>query len=76
MELEIWMKERGFKIEQLAKVLGVTRQTIWKLRKGEPCEPETAQKLYFFTNGAVKPIVKKRGMPKGAKRVRKENVKT
>ena len=67
MDLQVWMLKHDIETNELARIIGVTRQVIWRVKNGKACEPSTAQKIYFLTGGAVKPIENPKGMPKGTK---------
>jgi len=66
MELERWLMKNDMETAELARIVGVTRQVIWKIKKGLAVDPETAQKIHFMTGGCVKPIARARGRKKGA----------
>lgn len=68
MDLGDWLLKKGMETNELAKILGVSRQVVWKIKKGKPCNPETAEKVYFITGGVVKPKEQPVGWPKGRKR--------
>lgn len=67
MNLGEWLDSHEMETNELARILGVTRQVIWKIKKGMTCKPETAQKIYFLTGGAVKPEGVPQGRVKGSK---------
>lgn len=65
MELSDWMAYHNMKMAEFARIIGVTRQVIWKVKRGLPVCPETAEKIYFATGGCVKPLEKPKGRQKG-----------
>jgi len=62
-------------VNELARILGVTRQVIWKVKNGKTVDTETAQKIYFLTGGCINPPSKARGFPAGKKK-RKSTIST
>lgn len=72
LDLETWMLKNGMEVGEMARILGVTRQVIWKIKNGKTVDPETAQKVYFITGGCVNPVSKPRGFPLGQKKNRKK----
>lgn len=67
MELGDWMIYHNMKIIEFARIIGVSRQVIWKVKKGHAVTPITAEKIYFATGGCVKPSEKPQGRQKGFK---------
>ena len=68
MELDDWLAKNGMETAELARIVGVSRLVIWKVKKGKPILPETAQKIYFVTGGCVKPLSQPRGWVKGRRK--------
>ncbi len=66
MELERWLRKHNMETNELARLSGCTRQVIWKAKKNETIDEETAQKIYFITGGQVKPVSRSKGRPKKA----------
>jgi len=64
MELERWLRKHNMETNELARLSGCTRQVIWKAKKNETIDEETAQKIYFITGGQVKPVSRSKGRPK------------
>jgi hypothetical protein len=64
MELERWLRKNNMETNQLARLIGCTRQVIWKVKRNETVDEDTAQKIYFITGGQVKPIARSKGRPK------------
>ncbi|MBX9922916.1 MAG: hypothetical protein K2Y01_02285 [Rhabdochlamydiaceae bacterium] len=64
MELERWLRKNNMETNELARLSGCTRQVIWKAKKNETIDDETAQKIYFITGGQVKPASRSKGRPK------------
>ncbi len=64
MELERWLRKNNMETNELARLSGCTRQVIWKVKKNETIDEETAQKIYFITGGQVKPASRAKGRPK------------
>lgn len=67
MELERWLRKNNMETNELARLSGCTRQVIWKVKKNETIDEETAQKIYFITGGKVKPLSRPKGRPKKEK---------
>ena len=64
MELERWLRKNNMETNELARLSGCTRQVIWKVKKNETIDDETAQKNYFITGGQVKPTSRSKGRPR------------
>ena len=64
MELERWLRKNNMETNELARLTGCTRQVIWKAKKNETIDEETAQKIHFITGGQVKPVSRSKGRPK------------
>lgn len=65
MKLSDWLIYHDMKVKEFARIIGVTRQVIWKVKQGQPVTPDTAEKIYFATGGCVKPPSKPKGRQKG-----------
>lgn len=66
MELERWLRKNNMETNELARLSGCTRQVIWKAKRNETIDEETAQKIYFITGGQVKPASRAKGRPRKA----------
>ena len=64
MELERWLRKNNMETNELARLSGCTRQVIWKVKKNETIDDDTAQKIYFITGGQVKPASRSKGRPR------------
>jgi hypothetical protein len=64
MELERWLRKNNMETNELARLSGCTRQVIWKAKRNETIDEETAQKIYFITGGQVKPASRAKGRPR------------
>ena len=64
MELETWLRKNNMETNELARLAGCSRQVIWKIKKNETVDEDTAQKIHFITGGQVKPIAKAKGRPR------------
>jgi len=64
MDLTNWLTHHNMEINEFAKIIGVTRQVIWKIKKGKTVDSDTAKKVYFVTGGQVKPVTQRRGRPR------------
>ena len=64
MDLEKWMLKNGIETSELARMLGVCRQVVWKVKTGKTCDQETADKIRFVTGGAVNPRARLVGRPR------------
>lgn len=64
MNLDHWLAKNEMETNELARVIGVSRQVIWKIKNGLPVDPQTAEKIYFVTGGCVKPPSRPRGRQK------------
>lgn len=64
MELERWLRKNNMETNELARLSGCTRQVIWKVKRNETIDVDTAQKIYFITGGQVKPVSRPKGRPK------------
>ena len=65
LDLDTWLAKNGMETAELARIVGVSRFVIWKVKTGKPILPETAEKIYFVTGGSVKPASQPRGWVKG-----------
>ncbi len=59
--LEIWLKERMMSTNDFVKLIGCSRPVIWKVKRGIPICPLYARKIYEFTAGKIKPLMKNVG---------------
>lgn len=62
--IERFLRKHNMKLNDLAKEIGCTRQTLWKLKKCLPITPEIAYKVFKFTEGEVAPAVSPQGRKK------------
>lgn len=60
---------------ELARLAGCSRQVIWKIKKNETVDEDTAQKIHFITGGQVKPLAKAKGRPR-KKKIDSNNTQT
>lgn len=49
------------KDSELADIVGVCRQAIWKIKNNYPVVEETSKKIEFITGGCVKPAISNKG---------------
>ena len=61
--LEIWLKENKMSTNEFVALIGCSRPTIWKAKRGIAISPGTAKKIYEFTNGDIKVEFKSVGKP-------------
>jgi len=64
MNLENWLAKNQMETSELARIIGVSRQVIWKIKHGKHVDPETAEKVHFVTGGCVNPPSRSRGRQK------------
>ena len=69
MNIDEWLAKNEIETSELARVIGVTRQVIWKIKKGKTVDTETAQKIRFVTGGSVRPACRSQGRPRLKPRV-------
>jgi predicted XRE-type DNA-binding protein len=55
-ELELWIRKRNMTTNQFVKMVGCSRPTVWKVKKGIPISKEIAEKITLLTNGAIEPV--------------------
>lgn len=67
MDLETWLRKNNMETNELARLAGCSRQVIWKIKKNETVDEDTAQKIHFITGGQVKPLAKAKGRPRKKK---------
>lgn len=67
MDLESWLRKNNMETNELARLAGCSRQVIWKIKKNEAVDEDTAQKIHFITGGQVKPLAKSKGRPRKTK---------
>jgi len=75
MELETWLRKNNMETNELARLAGCSRQVIWKIKKNETVDEDTAQKIHFITGGQVKPLAKAKGRPR-KKKIDSNNTQT
>lgn len=61
--LEIWLKKNKMSTNEFVEIIGCSRPTIWKAKRGIPISPKTAKRIYNFTNGEIKVESKSVGKP-------------
>lgn len=64
MNLENWLAKNEIETGELARIIGVSRQVIWKIKNGMTVDTETANKIRFVTGGCINPPSRPRGRQK------------
>jgi DNA-binding XRE family transcriptional regulator len=64
LNLEAWLRKKNMEVKRFAKIIGCSRQTLWKVKRDKKIEPKIAFKIWTITNGQVSPKTQKRGRPK------------
>lgn len=62
-EMENWLRKRMMKTNEFLKLLGCSRPTLWKVKRGIPVCPKYANKIIEITKGEVVPLMEKVGRP-------------
>lgn len=61
--LEHWLRERNMKTVEFTRLVGCSRPTIWKVKRGIAICPYYARRVREITEGAVEPLIEKVGRP-------------
>lgn len=61
--LENWLKENKMSTNEFVALIGCSRPTIWKAKRGIAISPITANKIYDVTKGQIKVESKSAGKP-------------
>lgn len=57
-DLEAWLKDRQMSTKAFTQLIGCSRPVVWKVKRGIPICPLYARKIYEFTAGKIKPLMK------------------
>ncbi len=60
-DLEKWLKERQMTTNDFVQLIGCSRPVVWKVKRGIPICPLYARKIYEFTGGKIRPLIKNVG---------------
>ncbi len=56
-DLENWLRSRNMTTKQFIDIIGCSRQTIWKCKKGSALSPDIAHRIMEVTNNQVSPKI-------------------
>ena len=54
--LEEWIREKNMSTNDFIKLIGCSRPTLWKAKRGIPISPAFAKRIEKITKGIVKPL--------------------
>ena len=60
-DLEKWLKERQMTTNDFVQLIGCSRPVVWKVKRGIPICTLYARKIYEFTGGKIRPLIKNVG---------------
>lgn len=58
--LDDWLLSKYMTTDNFCKRLGISRTSVWKIKKNQTVNLETSNKVKEFTNGDIVPITGKR----------------
>jgi biotin operon repressor len=59
--MEIYLRKNNMSLKNFAEVIGCSRQTIWKIKKGMAITTDLSYRIFSCTRGEVQPKCAERG---------------
>lgn len=60
-KMELWLRKKRITTNEFSKLVGCSRQVIWKIKRNMPICPKFGQMIFSLTKGEISPQIRCQG---------------